>query len=98
MKNPASFQTATAIIAGIAVAGSPSQLCRPMPADADDAIEQAVIGREEEQPDVGDRDHRQHRRREIRHAQQRPAGQVAVDGERHQQREHHGGRESWPAA
>ena len=36
--------------------------------ETDDAVEQAVIGRVEEHPDIRDRDHRQHGRQEIRHA------------------------------
>ena len=70
MKKPASFQTATTIIAPSAVRRSPSQLWLARPSALRDLLEQAVLRRVEEQPDVGDRDHRQHRRREVRHAQE----------------------------
>ena len=59
---------------------------------AKDAVEQSVIRRVEEHPDIGDRDHRQHGRQEIRHAQQGAARQRAVHRQRHEQRQHDRGR------
>ena len=64
----------------------------PAAEPAEDVVEQPVIRREEEQPDIGDRDHRQHRRREIRHAHQSPPRNGSVDGESHHQRQDHRGR------
>ena len=54
---------------------------------AGDLFEQAVLRRVEEQPDVGDRDHRQHGRGEVGHADERAPGDAVVDPERHQDRE-----------
>ena len=70
MKKPASFQTATTISAPSTVRWSPSQLWLARPSALRDLLEQAVLRRVEEEPDVGDRDHRQHRRREEGEAQE----------------------------
>src|SRR2546425_1211971 len=55
--------------------------------EARDLLEQPVAGRVEEQPDVGDGDHRQDRRREVRQAQERAAAKLAVDQQRHRERQ-----------
>ena len=55
-------------------------------------VEQAVARRIEEQPDIGDRDHRQHGRGEERQPQKRPAGDLAVDPDRHGKRKRNGQR------
>ena len=54
---------------------------------AGDLLEQAVARRVEEEPDVGHGHHRQHRRREIGHAQKAASCHALVDTERHQQRQ-----------
>jgi len=48
---------------------------------AQDDVEQAVIRRVEEQPDVRDGDHRQHRRQKIRQTQRGTAGQPSIHRE-----------------
>ena len=69
-----------------AVDCEPSQLCVATER-LGDLVEQAVIGRVEEQPDIGDRDHRQDGRREIGHAQQGAAGQLPIHEDRHREGE-----------
>ena len=86
MKKPASFQIVTAISAGSAVAGLPSQLMLAKPKDAADLIEQAIVGRIEKQPDIGGSDHRQDGRREEGKPQRRPSLDAAVNPERHGER------------
>ena len=54
---------------------------------ASDLLQQPVLRGVEKQPDVGHRNHRQHRGREIRHAHQGAAAQLLVDPQRHQQRQ-----------
>ena len=50
-------------------------------------IEQSIIRRVEKQPNVGDRDHRQHGGREIGQPQETAPTDVAVDPQCHQQRQ-----------
>ena len=97
MKKPASFHTVTTISAGSAVLLLPSQLCDGAPNAPSDLLEQPVLRRVEEEPDVGDGDHRQHGRREVREAQEAAPGDAAVDPHRHQQRERDRRRGSCPA-
>jgi len=66
-------------VAEPAVAGNPEQ--------AAEVVEDADLGRVEEEPDVGHRDHRQNGRGEVGGAHDRPAGQFAVDPDGHEQRQ-----------
>ena len=70
-----------------AVSCEPSQLCEAPPNSGGDLLEQPVLRREEEQPDIGHRDHRQHRRREIGHADEGAADDAVVHPQRHQEGE-----------
>ena len=70
-----------------AVDWEPSQFVACAAKGLGDLVEQAVARRVEEEPDIRDRDHRQHGRGEIRHAQQGAPGQAAVDEKRHEERE-----------
>ncbi len=77
MKKPASFQIVTTMSAGSAVLLLPSQLWLGAPKSPQELLEQPVLGRVEEEPDVGHRDHRQDGRREIREAQKPAARECA---------------------
>eukprot|EP01022_Parablepharisma_sp_SALTPOND_P021792 TRINITY_DN435_c5_g1_i1.p1 TRINITY_DN435_c5_g1~~TRINITY_DN435_c5_g1_i1.p1 ORF type:complete len:766 (+),score=253.47 TRINITY_DN435_c5_g1_i1:968-3265(+) len=60
---------------------------------AGDLLQQAVLGRVEEQPDIGHRDHGQHRRREIGQAQHAAPGQPFIDPQGHQDGQGYGHRD-----
>ena len=77
MKKPASFQIVTTISAGSAVLLLPSQLWLRIPNTPGELLEQPVLRRVEEEPDVGHRDHRQDRRREVGEAQEAAARRCA---------------------
>ncbi len=87
MKKPASFQIVTAISAGSAVEELPSPIDAAKPESTADLIEQAVVGRIEEQPDIGGRDHGQDGRGEEGEPQRRTTLDTAIDPERHRERE-----------
>ncbi len=87
MKKPASFQTATTRDAGERGALVAQPVVRRQAQRAGDLLQQAVLRRVEEQPDVGHRDHRQHGGREVGHAQEGAAGDALVDPQRHHQRQ-----------
>ena len=57
------------------------------PEEPGDLLEEAIAGRIEEEPDVRDGDHRQHRRREVGEPQESASREVSVHPDGHQQRE-----------
>ena len=81
---PAVVQALRPVIAQSAVLGSPNQAAVP----ADDLVEEAVRV-ENEDRDGGDRRGRRDRRKVERRAEERPATDLLVDDEGHQQAERH---------
>ena len=67
-------------------------VARRQPEQAGDLLQQPVLRRVEEQPDVGHGDHRQHGGREVRHAHPRASRHALIHPQRHDQRQADGQR------